>query len=114
MKINWKTPEAFLFDGTNFDELKQHFPNLRKLYVKGVGVGVRPGKDGKPLFDKLRSQFEYTIGEDTESIIAPDPKTGEKVESFAEAFPGMWIVKGDGPDHKYLTEEQFKADYENG
>lgn len=110
-KVNWKTPEAFLFDGTNFDELKEHFPNLRKIYVKGVGTGARPDKDGKHYFDKGREKYEYTVGWDTESILAPDPVTGEKVESFAEALPGMYLIKGDGPD-KVITEEQFKQDYE--
>lgn len=111
MKINWKTPEAFLFDGKNFEELKKEFPNLRKIYEKGVGTGARPDKDGKPYVDKFRAQFAYTVGWDTESIIAPDRVTGETVESFAEALPGMYLIKNDGPD-KVMTEEQFKAEYE--
>ena len=91
MKINWKTPEAFVFNGANFDELKTHFPQLKKYKREG---------------------HEYTVGWDTELIEETTP-VGEKIsfQSFTEALPGMYLIKNDGKD-KIVTPEQFKEDYE--
>lgn len=92
MKIKFKTPEAFLFNGNNFDELKAEFPNLKKYQRQG---------------------FDYTVGWDTELIVSKDPAGNvvSSFQSFTEALPGFYLVKNDGPD-KIITTEQFKEDYE--
>lgn len=81
MKIQKKEPEAFIFDGQNFDELKKHFPQLVKY--------------------TFRKGHEYTIGW----------KTGEgEEEGFTEAIAGFYLVKGDGPD-KILEPDEFNKLY---
>lgn len=96
MKINWKTPEAFLFDGKNFDELKKHFPQLEKYTFR-----TREDIENVQSLDNFHG---YTVGWAMPDVFQPG-------DNFTEALPGMYLIKNDGPD-KIITEEQFKLDYD--
>lgn len=100
MKVTKKEPEAHLYDGSNYEELKKDFPELIIIDLTNL-EGVNDIQRRRELPEMKEGDFQYR---DT-------PSVGWLTDAgFMEALPGYYLIKNDGPN-RIISPDEFKIQF---